>query len=350
MDKKSLAVVKFGGTSVATKVGRARAIGHIRQLYQQGPDVVVVVSAMGRKGQPYATDTLLGLVDPDCEKETRDLLMSCGETISACVMADQLTKAGIPARSMTGSQAGLRTDGVFGSAQVTGMDPKPVRMLLANGVVPVITGFQGAGPDGRITTLGRGGSDTSAVEIGGYLGASQVIIYTDVPGIAAADPRLWPQAPYLSEIDYTDILSLASWGAKVVHPRAVKAGWDHQVPVWVRSTFDDEPGTVIRTLDKQATGLLGVAVLQDCAVVKDGGDAETLSLGEAGYAAPGKGNTAVITVLFRPLPAEITGFLQGLPANTQAVRDQELLHLLVPDNDVPIVLPALCEHLSASYK
>lgn len=346
MSGKPIAVVKFGGTSVATEDGRTQAIGHIRLLRQQGLDVVAVVSAMGRKGEPYATDTLLGLVDAASAKETRDLLMSCGETISACVMADRLTKAGIPARPMTGPQAGLRTDGVFGSAQVTGMDPAPVQKLLADGMMPVITGFQGAGPDGRVTTLGRGGSDTSAVEIGGYLGAGQVIIYTDVPGIAAADPRLWPQAPYLSEIDYADILSLARWGAKVVHPRAVKAGWKHQVPVWVRSTFDDKPGTAIRTLAVQAKGLLGTAVLRNCAVTKDGGGEEALPLGGTGYVVPGGGGTAVITVLYRPLPEEITGILQGLPTEAQVVRDRELLHLLVPDSDAPAVLCALCEQLS----
>jgi hypothetical protein len=247
---------------------------------------------------------------------------------------------------MTGPGAGLRTDGVFGSAQVVGMDGTAVKAVLAEGVMPVITGFQGAGPDGRVTTLGRGGSDTSAVEIGGFLGAGQVIIYTDVPGIAAADPRLWPQAPYLSEIDYADMLSLARWGAKVVHPRAVKAGWKHGVAVWVRSTFDERPGTAIRTLAVQPRGLVGTAVLRRCAIKPAGGGEEALPLGEKGFAVPGEGGTAVITVLYRPLPEEINGFLQGLPTEAQVVRDRELLHLLVPDADTPAVLCALCEQLS----
>lgn len=210
MEKNALTVVKFGGTSVASAENRARAIGHIRTLRQQGMDVVAVVSAMGRRGQPYATDTLLELVGPDCAPATRDLLMSCGETLSACVLADQLSRGGIPACAMTGPEAGLRTDGAFSAAQVTGMDPQPVRQALGQGLVPVIAGFQGAGPDGRVTTLGRGGSDTSAVEIGGYLGAAEVVIFTDVPGVAKADPRIWPEAPYIRATGYATTWSSRS--------------------------------------------------------------------------------------------------------------------------------------------
>jgi aspartokinase len=349
MKRRALAVVKFGGTSVATEEGRALAVGHIRALRERGLDAAAVVSAMGRRGQPYATDTLLDLVGSDCGQVTRDLLSSCGETISACVLAHQLTRAGIPAQPMTGPQAGLQTDGVFGSARVTGMDTAPVRSVLDAGLVPVITGFQGAGPDGRITTLGRGGSDTSAVEIGGYLGAAEIVIFTDVPGIAAADPRVWPEAPYLPEVDSGDMLALARWGAKVIHPRAVEAGRRHRVPVWVRSTFDSLPGTVIRRLAKKPSGFLGTAMLRRCALTReDGGDHLRLSAARGGlYALPGAGELAVLTVLCRPLPADLSA-LPGLSPAPRVFRAGPLAHLVVPDAEASELLRALCLRLTAS--
>jgi aspartate kinase len=178
---KPIVVMKFGGTSVAEAEGRAAAIRRIRRVQDEGCAAVVVVSAMGRRGQPYATDTLLSLA-PEGDAAGRDLLMSCGETISACVMASDLLEHGVRAVPMSGADARIRTDGAFGRAEITGMDVSAVAALLEEDAVPVITGFQGLGPDGRVTTLGRGGSDTSAVEIAGYLGAREALIFTDVPG------------------------------------------------------------------------------------------------------------------------------------------------------------------------
>jgi len=197
-------VVKFGGTSVADERARTAAIGQIKNIRAAGYGVVAVVSAMGRKGAPYATDTVLGLVRPaDCSApRTRDLLMSCGEIISACVFADSLEQEGVKAMPMNGMTAGIRTDGVYNAAEITDMDTSRVLKAVEEGYVPVVTGFQGVSENCDMTTLGRGGSDTSAVAIGGYLGAKGVYIYTDVPGVAETDPRIVKEARFLREAGF----------------------------------------------------------------------------------------------------------------------------------------------------
>lgn len=254
------AVLKFGGTSVATEAARANALVHIRHYVARGYGIVAVVSAMGRKGAPYATDTLLSLLrGEETSPRTRDLIMSCGETVSACVFADALCAAGIPAVPMNGMSAGIRTDGKALCADITGMDTSRVTAALNAGQVAVITGFQGVDEVCNVNTLGRGGSDTSAVVIGGYLKAEETVIYTDVPGVAAVDPRIVPEAKYVPEMDYDDMLFLAEAGSGVVHPRAVAAGKQFGIDVWVRSTFDDAPGTVIRALPEKPKGLVGIA-------------------------------------------------------------------------------------------
>ena len=257
---KPTVVVKFGGTSVATGAGRRAAGEHIRDLQRRGYRVAAVVSAMGRRGDPYATDTLLDLLGQGtAPPRTRDLLASCGETIAACILSRQLEDMGIPASPMSALSAGIRTDGTYGGAEITGMDPEKVEAALATGAVPVITGFQGISPDQEITTLGRGGSDTSAAAIGGFLGAEAVMIFTDVPGIAAADPRIVPEAPFLSEISYEDCLTLAECGAKVIHPRAVRIARDRGIPLWVRSTFHHQAGTRVGAVEPPIQGLIGIA-------------------------------------------------------------------------------------------
>lgn len=257
----SLVVMKFGGSSVATPESRAAAIGHIKNELQQGNEVVVVVSAMGRRGDPYATDTLLSLVKGS-DLLMRDLVSSCGETISACVFADEMIQNGIPARPFTGESAHIVTDGTFSKASVTSMDTKPIKEALAQGIVPVITGFQGRTPEGETTTLGRGGSDTSAALVGGYLQADIVDIYTDVPGVAKADPRIVPGADFMESISQQDMKTLAEWGSLVIHPKAIQAAIDFNVPLLrVRSTFDDDPGTAIGR--ENTPGFAGIAVLKD---------------------------------------------------------------------------------------
>ena len=224
--------------------------------------MVVVVSAMGRKGDPYATDTLISLleqIDPHVDLVKKDLLMACGEIISCAVLSHFLEVHGIPAEPLTGYQARILTTDAFSHSDILNIDTTVIKNYLAQGKVVVLAGFQGVTWDGRITTLGRGGSDTTAVELGGYLRAQRVDIFTDVPGVAIVDPRIVPDAAYLENISYAEMYQLASHGAKVIHPRAVKAAEKFTLSVYVRSTFSDEPGTLISstpcTTNKKIFGL-----------------------------------------------------------------------------------------------
>jgi aspartate kinase len=216
---------------------------------------------MGRRGAGYATDTLLDMV-PDAAPSTRDLIVSCGEVISACLLSAMLESRGIPSRPFTAYTAGIQASGPYGDASPTGLDGQALRQVLDAGVVPVVTGFQGVLPDGSLATLGRGGSDTTGVALGAYLGADYVDIYTDVPGVAMADPRIVPEAPFLPYLDYRSMVRLAAHGARVLHDRSAVIAEEKQVSVRVRSTFDDGPGTVIgpERADSPTPDFLGIAV------------------------------------------------------------------------------------------
>jgi aspartate kinase len=212
-----LVVQKYGGTSVNSLEKRQKVLERITAARDDGNDVVVVVSAMGRKGEPYATDTFLDLlqeIGPGPTGRNKDLLASCGEVISACLVAHALKVRGYAAEAMTGFQAGIVTDGVFTNAEAVRVDPQKIRKSLLQGNIVVAAGFQGVTEDLEITTLGRGGSDTTALLLGGALGADLVEIYTDVPGVAFTDPRLVPGVPFLKSIDFTSMYTLARAGAK----------------------------------------------------------------------------------------------------------------------------------------
>ncbi len=241
-------VQKFGGTSVCTKERRNLAIKKVIECIQKGYKPVVVVSAMGRKGEPYATDSLLSLVDEDFKKNNRqgtDLLMSCGEIISSVIFSSELSKLGYKSVPLIGGQAGLITNEDFGNAEVIKADTARVMELLKSSFIPVITGFQGISENGYITTLGRGGSDTSAAIIGGALGADEVEIYTDVDGIMTADPRIVSNASLIRQISYNEVFQLADQGAKVIHPRAVEAAMKYNVKLSIKNTLNDHEGTQI---------------------------------------------------------------------------------------------------------
>lgn len=241
-------VQKYGGTSVATEDGRAKAVAKIVKAKEDGYSIVVVVSAMGRKGEPYATDTLIQLakgITPEVAPRDLDLLISCGETISTVVMAQTLEKSGHPAIAMTGGQAGILTDSNFGEAQILGINPENMLRHLGEGMIVIVAGFQGITAGGDITTLGRGGSDTTATALGSALEAELVEIYTDVDGVMTVDPRIIPEAKILRELTYQEICEMANHGAKVVHPRAVAIARDKKVPVKVKSTFSEDGGTLI---------------------------------------------------------------------------------------------------------
>lgn len=315
----SLIVMKFGGTSVATAESRQAAIDHVKAELRAGNRVVAVVSAMGRKGAPYATDTLLGLLRGG-DLMVKDQLISCGETISACVFADELMENGVATRPFTGESARIVTDTVFGSATVTDMDPGPLTEALEKGIVPVVTGFQGRTPDRFTTTLGRGGSDTSAVLIGGYLKADAVDIYTDVPGVAKADPRIVPVAAFMDTISQRDMLILAQWGSGVIHPKAVQAAMDFRVPLLrVRSTFDDLPGTAIGT--EETPGLAGIAVLKDLSKAPEESRTFVQSLPEGG---------AVITVVYHGDAEKVLAAAAGRSVS----REGDTVHIGVSQEEV----------------
>lgn len=286
--------MKFGGTSVATAENRQLAFAHIRRELEQGNQVIAVVSAMGRKGAPYATDTLLGLVDKNTAPATRDLINSCGEVISVAIFASELTLAGIPARPFTGESAGILSTDHFCSADIIDMDARNIHAALAEGVVPVITGGQGRTNSGMTTTLGRGSSDTSAVIIGGFLKADTVDIYTDVPGVAKTDPRIYPDAAFMDQVAAEDMLFLAKWGAGVIHHKAVAAGIRFGVPTLrVRSTFDTKPGTAITAESPTAEGLVGVALLKKMEPAANG----EYTVGGAAYAPAEEGTLAILTAV-----------------------------------------------------
>lgn len=244
----SLIVQKFGGTSLADTASREMLVRKVAAERAAGNQVVLVVSAMGRRGDPYATDTLLDLLKAfpgGADALTADLMASCGEVISACVIAALLASKGIAAAPMTAYTAGFGVSGAFGDADPAAVNPARMRAALASGIVPVVTGFQGVTPDGDIATLGRGGSDTSAVAIGAALGADFVDIYKDVPGVAAADPRLVPEAPYLDFLDYDSMFRLANHGARVLQDKSALLAKAANLRMRVRPTFDEGEGTLI---------------------------------------------------------------------------------------------------------
>jgi aspartate kinase len=273
--QKRVIVQKFGGTSVSTPERRQQVIDHVRRARTDGYQVALVVSAMGRRGDPYATDTLLDLLRSDggaVAPDDYNLIFSCGEAISVAVMSQALKRNGIPATGLTAAQARIYSDGTHLEADVEHIDTTRLNALLAEGTVPVITGGQAVAPTTMdVTTLGRGGSDTSGVAVGAALGAARVEIFTDVDGVAIADPRLVPGARVLARVSYEAMYELARFGAKVVHPRALSTGWTRRTPIVVRSTFSVAPGTLISDVEDERP-LVGLAALppMDTVVVPAG--------------------------------------------------------------------------------
>ncbi|WP_338452100.1 aspartate kinase [Niallia oryzisoli] len=262
-------VQKFGGTSVRDDKGRQHAKKHIQSALKEGYKVAVVVSAMGRKGDPYATDTLLSLVNGSksliSNRET-DLLLSCGEIISSVVFTNMLLQEGIKATALTGAQAGFRTNDDHMNAKITDMRCERVMWAFKTHDVVVVAGFQGQAKNGDVTTIGRGGSDTSAAALGVALDAEFIDIFTDVEGIMTADPRIAENARPLQVITYTEVCNMAYQGAKVIHPRAVEIAMQTKVPIRIRSTYSDNPGTLVTSMsrenmikDRMVTGIAHVS-------------------------------------------------------------------------------------------
>ncbi|MBM2825440.1 MAG: lysC [Dehalococcoidales bacterium] len=239
----TLVVQKYGGTSVAD-AGRIKNVARrIAVRKDKGDQVVVVASAMGD-----TTDDLIKLAYQVTEhpgERELDVLLSTGEIVASTLLAMALKEMGYDAISLTGAQAGIQTDANHSRARILKVDPRRVVKELEQGMVVIVAGFQGITEGMDITTLGRGGSDTTAVALAASLGARACERYTDVDGIYTADPRLVPEARPLAEISYEEMLELATYGSKVIHPRAVELGELYHIPILVASSFSDKPGTLI---------------------------------------------------------------------------------------------------------
>ncbi|EHY0679502.1 aspartate kinase [Listeria monocytogenes] len=283
-------VQKFGGTSVQNEKSRLMAFNHIKQVLKEGYKVVVVVSAIGRYGDPYATDTLLELIDAKNTKLTareQDTLLSVGETISASVFTNMLKEAGIKAEAFSGGQAGIITSDDHLNAKITEVDTTRLKNALAELDVAVVAGFQGITANGDITTLGRGGSDTSAAALGVSLQADYIDIFTDVDGMMTADPRIVEHARSLPRVSYNEVSNMAYQGAKVIHPRAVEIAMTAKIPMRIRSTYLESTGTLVTSLaddsghfdvkERMVTGVAHVTNLTQISVQTDTVKAQQLA-------------------------------------------------------------------------
>lgn len=239
----ALIVQKYGGSSVADAEKIKNVARRVARAKDAGNDLVVVVSAMGD-----TTDDLIKLAYEISEQPNErelDVLLSTGEIVSSTLLAMALGSLGYKAISLTGAQAGIETDSSYSRARILRVDPKRVISELKKGKIVIVAGFQGVTREMDITTLGRGGSDTTAVALAASINAEVCQIYTDVEGVYTADPRIVPKARKLEEIGYEEMLELATYGAKVMHNRAVELGWLYNVPILVASSFTDSPGTLI---------------------------------------------------------------------------------------------------------
>ncbi len=256
-----LIVQKYGGTSVGN-IERIRAVAErVVQTKKHGHDVVVTVSAMSGE-----TDKLIGLankVSPNPEGREMDLLLSSGERISASLTAIAINELGFKAMSFTGRQVGIITDETHTKAKIERITGERVKKALARGIVPVIAGFQGITEASEVTTLGRGGSDLTAVAVAAALNADLCEIYTDVDGVYTTDPNVVPEAKKLDKISYEEMLEFASLGAKVLQTRSVEFAKKYDVPVVVRSSFNDNPGTLVVKEDKDMEKVMVSGVAYD---------------------------------------------------------------------------------------
>ena len=244
----ALLVCKFGGSSVASIDKIKNVALRLKDMQSQGNELVVVVSAMGD-----TTDELLELTGEIGEKHSpreMDMLLATGEQQSAALLALCLNSIKCPAVSLCGWQAGIKTDGVHSKARIIGITPERINDELATGSIVVIAGFQGLSPEKNITTLGRGGSDTTAVALAAALGAERCLIFTDVNGVYTADPRIVKNARKIDRISYEEMLEMASLGAGVLQPRAAEFAMHYNVDVEVLNTFSNESGTIITEVGK----------------------------------------------------------------------------------------------------
>jgi aspartate kinase len=259
----SLIVQKYGGSSVANAEKILRVAQRVIKTKKAGNKVVVVVSAMGDM-----TDDLITLADQinkDPKEREMDMLLSTGEQVSIALLAMAVHKLGHEAVSFTGSQVGIITDEFHSKARIQNISAERIKKALAEGKIVIVAGFQGQTSSGEITTLGRGGSDLTAVALAVALGAKHCEIYTDVDGIFTADPRVIPEARKMDRVTYDEILELASLGAKVMHSRSIEVGKKFNMPIWVCNSQNDHKGTLITKENKAMEEVVvsGVALAED---------------------------------------------------------------------------------------
>ncbi|BCJ88503.1 aspartate kinase [Effusibacillus dendaii] len=262
----ALIVQKFGGSSVASPEHIKRVAKRVASTADQGHSVVVVVSAMGD-----TTDDLIELAEKVSSKRSAremDMLLTTGEQISIALLAMALQDIGKDSISLTGGQAGIRTEAVHSKARITDMNPSRIHSELAKGKIVVVAGFQGVTEAGDISTLGRGGSDTTAVALAAGLKANLCEIYTDVEGVYSTDPRVVKFARKIPEISYDEMLELANLGAAVLHPRAVEYAKQYNVPLMVRSSFTTNPGTLVKEEAVMEKGIAVRGIAHDLNVAK----------------------------------------------------------------------------------
>ncbi|HJD00713.1 MAG TPA: aspartate kinase [Candidatus Dwaynia gallinarum] len=263
---------KFGGTSVQTKNSRLICISKIKESIYNGNKTVVVISAIGRKNDPYSTDELLSLVSENFKKNNPlylDKLISCGEIISSIVFTSELQSNNVNALPLIGQDIGILTDNNFGNAKILNIDTSNIEKLLSENIIPVIAGFQGVTSDGNITTLGRGGSDISAVKLATALNCDRVEFFKDVDGLMTADPKLVSKAKSIEEISYEELFELSSYGNNIIHPEAVKVAMDENIPIIIKNTFNSFKGTVINNnISKDEDYFKGMTYLKDCIQIK----------------------------------------------------------------------------------
>ncbi len=241
----ALIVQKYGGTSVGTPERILAVAERVQRWHQQGHDIVVVVSAMS--GETNRLLALAKAITDDPDPREIDQMVSTGEQVTIALLALALQKIGLPAKSYTGAQVSIRTDSAFGKARIEAIDDGAMRADLAQRKVIVVAGFQGIDSEGNITTLGRGGSDTTGVALAAALKADECQIYTDVDGVYTTDPRVVPQARRLTKITFEEMLEMASLGSKVLQIRSVEFAGKYQVPLRVLSSFGEGEGTLITT-------------------------------------------------------------------------------------------------------
>ncbi|UOF90227.1 aspartate kinase [Fodinisporobacter ferrooxydans] len=261
-------VQKFGGTSVGSVERIQNVANRVAQTVAAGNQVIVVVSAMG-----HTTDELIDLarqITPEPQAREMDMLLTTGEQISIALLAMALQQKGISAYSFTGWQAGIVTEPVHSKARIMDIDPRRLIDTVASGSVAIVAGFQGWTIDREITTLGRGGSDTTAVALAAAVQADVCEIYTDVDGVYSTDPRIVPFARKIQEISYDEMLELAHLGAAVLHPRAVEYAKQYHVPLMVRSSFSQVEGTYVKEVAQMEKGLVVRGIAYDTNVAKVG--------------------------------------------------------------------------------